>query len=112
MRRLPGAPARQAGEAVKPTIWFDAQHTHAAACVLLVTADRRLILQLRDDIPTIDNPGMITPFGGGAEAGETPKICALRELAEETGLHANPERLHFIGEASLVDRLGNKVACI
>jgi 8-oxo-dGTP pyrophosphatase MutT (NUDIX family) len=97
---------------VKPTLWFDAKHTQAAAGVVLITGDGRLILQLRDDIPTIDNPGMITPFAGGAEPGETPTTCALRELAEETGLHADPECLRFLGEASRVDRLGRTTACV
>jgi 8-oxo-dGTP diphosphatase len=97
---------------VKPSIWFDAKHEQAAAGVVLLTPDGRLILQLRDDIPTIDNPGMITPFAGGAEPGETPTTCALRELAEETGLNADTGCLRFLGEASRVDRLGRTTACV
>jgi 8-oxo-dGTP pyrophosphatase MutT (NUDIX family) len=97
---------------VKPSIWFDAKHTHAAAGVVLITSDGRLILQLRDDIPTIDNPGMITPFGGGAEPGETPPQCAVRELGEETGLRADPANLRYLGEVSKVDFRGNRTACV
>jgi len=97
---------------VTPTIWFDATHTHAAAGVVLVSRDRRLILQLRDDIPTIDNPGGITPFGGGAEAGETPPQCAVRELEEETGLRLDPASLRYLGEVSKLDLHGNRTACV
>ena len=94
------------------TIWFDAQHTHAAAGVVLLTGEGRVILQLRDDIPNIDNPGMITPFGGSADPGETPKTCALRELAEETSLAPDAESLAFLGEASRVDFRGRATACV
>ena len=36
---------------IEPEVWFDAYHTHAAAGVFLLTDDRRLVLQLRDDKP-------------------------------------------------------------
>jgi 8-oxo-dGTP pyrophosphatase MutT (NUDIX family) len=97
---------------VKPTLWFDAKHTHAAAGVVLVARDGRLILQLRDDIPEIDNPGKITPFGGSAERGETPVECALRELAEETGLQADPTELRLLDTVSKRDFRGNNTACV
>jgi 8-oxo-dGTP pyrophosphatase MutT (NUDIX family) len=95
-----------------PTLWFDAEHSHAAAGVVLLTPDGRAVLQLRDDIPTIDNPGRITPFGGAAERHETPRECAVRELAEETGLRAEPAALRFLGEASKPDSRGNRTACV
>jgi len=97
---------------VTPTIWFDAEHTHAAAGVLLLGRDGRLILQLRDDIPTIDNPGRITPFGGAAEAGETPQQCVVREIEEETGLRLDPATLVYVGEMSKLDVRGNQTACV
>jgi 8-oxo-dGTP pyrophosphatase MutT (NUDIX family) len=97
---------------VKPTLWFDATHTHAAAGVVLLTRDGRLILQLRDEIPTIDNPGGITPFGGSAEPGETPPQCAARELEEETGLKVDPAALRYLGEVSKLDFRGNRTACV
>lgn len=95
-----------------PTLWFDAEHTHAAAGVFLLTQDGRIILQLRDDIPGIDNPGMITSFGGAAEPGETPVECALRELAEETGLEVAPDALRYLDTVSKRDFLGNPTACV
>lgn len=95
-----------------PDFWFDDYHTHAAAGVFLLTPDRRLVLQLRDDKPDIHFPGMIAAFGGGAEPGETPEACALRELAEETGLQARAEDLRRLGAASTVDFRGNRIASV
>jgi len=93
-------------------LWFDDHHTRAAAGVFLLTKDRRLVLQLRDDRPDIDNPGMITSFGGGAEPGETPVACALREIAEETGIRARPEDLHFLSAVSKMDFRGDPTAAV
>ena len=98
--------------AADTAIWFDAEHTHAAAGVHLLTPDRRVILQLRDDIPNIDNPGRITAFAGGAERHETPLQCAIRELAEETGVVTTPDRLRFVGARSARDFRGNRIACV
>ena len=52
-----------------------------------------LLACLRDDVPHIPFPGHWDLPGGGAEPGETPVDCALRELAEEFGLRLAPERL-------------------
>jgi 8-oxo-dGTP pyrophosphatase MutT (NUDIX family) len=92
--------------------WFDDYHTHAAAAVFMLTPDRRLILQLRDDKPDIHYPGMIGAFGGGAEAGETPAECALRELEEETGLRAAAADLTRLGTVSKVDFRGHATASV
>jgi 8-oxo-dGTP diphosphatase len=96
----------------KPDCWFDDYHTHAAAAVFLLTEDHRLVLQLRDDKPDILYPGMITPFGGAAEPGETPVECALRELAEETGIEAQPGDLHPLDAVSKVDFRGHPTASV
>jgi 8-oxo-dGTP pyrophosphatase MutT (NUDIX family) len=92
--------------------WFDDYHTHAAAGVFLLTLDGRLVLQLRDNKPDIHYPNMITAFGGGAEPGETPAECALRELAEETGIRAQAEDLHLLGAVSKVDFRGHATASV
>ncbi|AXC48967.1 NUDIX domain-containing protein [Paracoccus suum] len=62
------------------------------AKVILTCGDALLVLR-RDDIPTIQWPGCWDLPGGGAEPGETPLDCALRELLEETGLQIDPARL-------------------
>jgi 8-oxo-dGTP pyrophosphatase MutT (NUDIX family) len=96
----------------KPDCWFDDYHTHAAAAVFLLTTDHRLALQLRDDKPDILNRGMITPFGGAAEPGESPVECALRELAEETGIEAQAGDLHRLDTVSKVDIRGHPTASV
>jgi 8-oxo-dGTP diphosphatase len=95
-----------------PSYWFDDYHTHAAAAVFLLTKDHRLVLQLRDNKPDILYPGMITAFGGAAEPGETPAECALRELAEETGIEAQTEDLHRLEAVSNVDFRGHATASV
>lgn len=62
-----------------------------------MTCGDRLLVMRRDDTPTIQWPGYWDLPGGGAEPGETPMECALREVAEETGLIIDPARL--TGEA-------------
>lgn len=51
--------------------------------ILLV--DRRYLMQLRDDLPGIEHPGVWGLFGGGVEAGEAPAEAIAREVREELG---------------------------
>ena len=60
---------------------------------LILTCNGRVLVLLRDDIPTIAWPGHWDLPGGGREAGESPLDCGLRELLEETGLSLAPGRL-------------------
>jgi 8-oxo-dGTP pyrophosphatase MutT (NUDIX family) len=53
------------------------------AAALLVTADGRYLMQLRDDKPTILLPGHWALFGGTVDAGETAAAAMRRELIEE-----------------------------
>ena len=62
------------------------------AKLVLLAGDRLLVIR-RDDIPTIPWPGLWDLPGGGREGDETPEACALRELAEETGLVLSHDRL-------------------
>jgi len=52
--------------------------------VVLVSSEGEILLQLRDDIPTITDPGCWAVPGGGQDPGETLEQAARRELAEET----------------------------
>src|SRR3954468_22760792 len=112
MRSLHRTAQRKTGCVSEPVYWFDDHHTHAGAAVFLLTKDRRLILQLRDNKPGINYPGMIGAFGGSADHGETPADCALRELAEETGLQASAGDLHRLGAVSMIDPQGNPRASV
>jgi 8-oxo-dGTP pyrophosphatase MutT (NUDIX family) len=61
-----------------------------ATGVLLETSDKKLIFQLRDDIPTIRDPGKVSVFGGHAEPEDNGAIgTAIRELQEEIGVSFN-----------------------
>lgn len=60
---------------------------------LLLTHGDCLLTCLRDDYDWIPFPDHWDLPGGGAEPGEAPVDCALRELAEEFGLRLGPERL-------------------
>ncbi|MFF0086480.1 NUDIX domain-containing protein [Streptomyces canus] len=50
-------------------------------------------LQQRDHAPGIENPGLVTVFGGLAERGEDAVSAALREASEELGLRASRAEL-------------------
>lgn len=56
---------------------------------LIVTADSRYLLQLRDDSPRIHMPGNWALFGGHIEAGESDEKALRRELAEELDFRVN-----------------------
>lgn len=68
--------------------------------ILLVTKEGKLLLQRRDNIQNISNPGKISVFGGQRKAYESAISCALRELEEETGLVCNNQSLIFLDEYS------------
>jgi 8-oxo-dGTP pyrophosphatase MutT (NUDIX family) len=67
------------------------------AAAILLGQDGRLLMQLRDDVPHIRDPGMISLFGGRREADETFLDCIVREIHEEIGYYLPPARFERIG---------------
>ena len=57
-------------------------------------AQGAILLQLRDDISTIADPGCWAVPGGGQEPGESYEAAARREMFEETG--------YVVGDLTLV----------
>ncbi len=57
---------------------------HKGAGVILITKDRKVLLNLRDGNPKYYK-NLWSIIGGGVEEGEEPKEAAFRELQEETG---------------------------
>lgn len=53
------------------------------AITILETDSGQFLMQLRDNIPTIQSPNQWGLFGGGMEAGETPIEGLIREIHEE-----------------------------
>jgi len=68
-----------------------------AVTALLVTEDRRFLLQLRDEKPDIILPGHWSCFGGHLDPGETADQAMLRELDEE--LRYRPTECHWFFES-------------
>ena len=60
---------------------------HSAGAII-VTHDKRILLQRRDD-----KAGQLGVFGGFLEAGETAVEALCRELREELGAHVSPDEL-------------------
>ena len=54
--------------------------------IILMNSEKRVLLYLRDDKPTLLYPNMWALPGGYVEEGETPEQCILREIEEELGV--------------------------
>jgi 8-oxo-dGTP diphosphatase len=61
--------------------------------VILYTDDGKVLLQQRDNKPSIKYPGYWVIFGGGVEENETPEQAIRREMVEELGLKLGEIRL-------------------
>ncbi|PWD50891.1 dATP pyrophosphohydrolase [Serinibacter arcticus] len=68
----------------------------AGVQVIVQASDGRVLLQLRDDIPTIPFPGFWCVPGGMREPGEDALTCAVRELEEEMALVVEPDELELL----------------
>jgi 8-oxo-dGTP diphosphatase len=63
--------------------------------ICLLYREGKFLMQLRDNIPTILYPGLWGLFGGHIEAGETPEIAVVREIAEEITYKLPPDFQKF-----------------
>ena len=67
-----------------------------ASSLILVTADRKIVLQLRDNKNGVFFRGCWGLIGGAALMEESPQECIIRECIEETGWH--PDNLRKVIE--------------
>lgn len=65
----------------------DIEETNIGAHALLITNEGKVIMQLRDDLPGIVNPGLISLFGGTIKSGESVEEGLKRELRDELELN-------------------------
>jgi 8-oxo-dGTP pyrophosphatase MutT (NUDIX family) len=66
------------------------------ACAIIIDIQGRFLLQQRDDVPDILQPGKVGLFGGHREGDETYLQCVIREIYEETGYLVSPDRLEHL----------------
>ena len=64
--------------------------------VIIFDSDKRVLLYLRDDKPTIPFPDRWDLIGGEVETEETPDMCIARELREELGYDRKEPQLFEI----------------
>jgi 8-oxo-dGTP diphosphatase len=68
-----------------------------ATAILVFNRHGLVLLQKRDNIPSIPEPGKWDVWGGHCEEGETFEACAIRELYEEIGVEiADPRTLKLL----------------
>lgn len=70
---------------VQLPFYASAYSKHGAICAIL-NQDRKVLLNLRDNIPGISYPNYWTLIGGHVDPGESAREAAFREVWEEVGL--------------------------
>lgn len=68
--------------------------------IILLNDQNAILLQLRDNKPTIPFPNMWAIPGGHVDKGETPLACILREVKEELGVELEEAALFIAAERS------------
>jgi 8-oxo-dGTP pyrophosphatase MutT (NUDIX family) len=76
--------------------------------VILLRPDGQALMQLRDAIPTITDPGMWVFPGGHCDAEEDHETCARREVFEETRYRCSDLR-HLVTFPRLASRLSRRL---
>ena len=85
--------ARRLNESAPFAIASPGKTTRQVVGVVLLRDDGAALLQHRDDISTISDPGLWVFPGGHLESGETPEEGAVREVEEETCYRCHNLRL-------------------
>ena len=71
--------------------------TGFSSCAAIITIGlEQIVLQLRDENPSIFFPGYFGLFGGGIEPGERPLEAIVREVAEELSITFDPRRFEHM----------------
>lgn len=73
------------------------------ASALLIDRKNRFLLQQRDDVPGILQPGKIGLFGGHREDDETYLECVVREISEEIGCSVPPSQFEHLASYNGVE---------
>jgi 8-oxo-dGTP diphosphatase len=66
------------------------------ACAIIIDTRGRFLLQQRDDVPGILQPGKVGLFGGHRENNETYLQCVVREIHEEISYFVAPDRFEHL----------------
>ncbi len=89
-----------------------AKYPNVAATVL--ETETHYVLQQRDDIPTIVQPGKVSAFGGSMEPSDKSSLdAAYRELTEETSLRPDKSALRLLQTLDVqgVNSRGEATSC-
>lgn len=78
-----------------PFVRMSGPAVRRGACVLMVDAQDRVALQLRDAKPWIGSGDCWSLFGGGMRPGETPEQTLVREMREELCIDIDATRLQL-----------------
>jgi len=71
-------------------------YTREIGAALLIDFNGNVLLQQRDNILHIIQPGKVGLFGGHREGDETFLECVVREIAEEISQHIPAERFQHL----------------
>jgi 8-oxo-dGTP diphosphatase len=75
---------------------MNASRHREIACAIVIDGGGRFLLQQRDDVAGILQPGKVTLFGGHREGRETFLECVVREIHEEISYFVATEQFEYL----------------